>query len=178
MNEPRVESDPQLTSGIVASERRNKLAAVVTAAGLAAGVATEAVFPHVALGAGSNIPARVETSPQPPAGNKIEHGSDTYYVAFNGLKRLDEALLPEQLISVERATSNYITEYVKKSAHSANILSTKLNKNGSIDFTVKVNGTKKKFTAEIQRPSVDLLFFSVLGTDYRHVPLYPFAQGN
>ncbi|MGH7156997.1 MAG: hypothetical protein ACREGG_02715 [Candidatus Saccharimonadales bacterium] len=108
-----------------------------------------------------------------------EKGSSTSYVAISGDQTLSQVLLPEQLISVERATSNYVVSHLAADVTSAKILpgTTVVNQDGSINFTIQMTPTNKELTVLVQRPSVDLLLFSIVGDTSQPTPLYPFSHG-
>lgn len=106
---------------------------------------------------------------QPPIGpTGLEKGSATSTVGINGAERLNEILLSQEFAAISQALSDYIRTHVSRQAISADIVpgSTVVNKDGSINFSVKIENPNTTFDALITRPDSNHLTFKVPKSNY------------
>jgi hypothetical protein len=106
-------------------------------------------------------------------------GSQSTSVGVENGEQLYNYLLPEQYTAVQQALGRYVSTEVSPNVTVAYIVqnSTVLNNDGSINFSVQVSQPATTFTVLVQRPSANVLIFSVPANNYSYT-LYPYDGPN
>lgn len=100
--------------------------------------------------------------------------SSLYGTAIQNTSELNNLLLPEQFSSVLKTTSDYIINHVDSDAQSATIISTTLNQDGSISYTVQTNTNPVSRVKVILQKQLDGVIVFVVPASGFSITLNPY----